>query len=178
LIGATLLSAVALAACGGSSTGLIPATNAGVLSDNLSSLSSELSMHNCAGVDAALGRIEIDIFNLPASVDRRLRSNLDAGYNDLDNVARTQCQAPAKPHHVSNGNTGQTGTTHATGSTQTTTGSTQTTTGSTQTTTGPTQTTTGPTGSTNPTVGPGGGAQAPTGATGTTGSTLGGTAGF
>lgn len=174
LIAATLASAVALAACGGSSSGLIPTTDAHTLSTDLTVLSSGLGAHNCSEVSSALSAVNIDIFNLPSSVDTKLRNNLVKGYENLDNHARTQCQPKVtRPHHPPTHATGPTGTTHATGPTETTTGPT----GPTETTglTGPTSSTGGTTGSSG-TVGSGGGVQAP-GSTGATGDTSGGTAG-
>ncbi len=178
LVGATLLSAVALAACGGSSSGLLPPSNANALGTDLSALSAGLSNHSCAAVDAALGRIDTDIFDLPSSVDKRLRDNLVQGYEVLDNHARSQCEASSKPaHHTGSHSTGPSGATHATGTSTGLTGPTLTTTGSGGTTTGSSGTTTG---GSSGTVGSGGGVQAPTGGSGTTGTTGtsdGGTAG-
>jgi hypothetical protein len=174
LIAATLASAVALAACGGSSSGLIPVTDAHTLSSDLTVLSSGLGAHNCSEVSSALSAVNTDIFNLPSSVDTKLRNNLVKGYENLDNHARTQCQPKVtKPHHTPTHSTGPTGTTHATGPTETTTGPT----GPTEVTTGltgPTSSTSGTTGASG-TVGSGGGVQAP-GSTGATGDTNGGTA--
>jgi hypothetical protein len=168
LLGTTLLSAILLAACGGgSSTGLIPATNAAVIGNDLSALESALSAHSCDDTQTALNDVFTDISTLPSSVNVRLRDNLLSGYEGLDNTARTQCRPTT---HTHTGPTGPTGPTHSTTSP----------TGPTQTTspTGPTQTTspTGPTQSTSPTgpsIGPGGGSQAPTGDSGTTSADVG-----
>jgi hypothetical protein len=170
LIGATLLSAILLAACGGgSSAGLIPTGDAVGLGNDLSALESALSSHSCDDTQTALNDIFTDISTLPTSVNTKLRDNLLGGYEQLDNTARTQCQAKTHTHtHTTTGPTGPTGPTHSTTSA---TGPTQSTsaTGPTQSTsaTGPTQSTS----STGPTLG--GGSQAPTGSSGATSADVG-----
>jgi hypothetical protein len=175
LIAATLLSTLGLAACGGSSSGLLPTTNAATIGDDLSSLSEALSTHDCDATQGALNRIFSDLSNLPASVDSKLRANLEDGFSSLDNTARVQCHATSTTHTHTH-STGSTGTSQTTSSTSGTTGPTGTTTS-----TGPTQSTstTGPTQSTSPTgptIGPGGGSQAP-GGTGNSGTTDNGSGG-
>jgi hypothetical protein len=176
LIGATLLSAILLAACGGgSSAGLIPSTDAVVLGNDLSALESALSEHSCDATQTALNDVFTDISTLPSSVNTRLRDNLLGGYEELDNTARTQCQSTAHKH--THTHTGSTGT--STGPSGTSTGPGGTSTGPGGTSTGPSGTSTGPSGTStgsSGTVGPGGGSQAPTGSTGTTSADAGGVA--
>jgi len=177
LIFATLASAATLAACGSSTSGLIPPRDANSIGNELTALTTALTNHDCSATETALTNVSFAIDNLPSSVDQRLTSNLQTGYDQLAPEARTQCHAPA-------GTTGSTTTHHRkpkptnTGPTGTTTGTTGTTGGGTP--TGPTGTTTGLTGtteSTGPTsstsagggIGPGGGE--PTSTTGTTGTT-------
>ncbi len=175
---ATLGASVLLAACGSSSTNLIPSNNAATIGADLSSLSSALDVHSCTNTQTALGSLLTDINNLPSSVATKLRNNLLAGYEELDNTARTQCRPPAgshtHPHTNSSGPSGLTtspsGTTTGTGGT--TTGSGGTTTGTGGTTTGSGGTTTGSSG----TIGPGGGTGAPPGSTGDSGTGTGGAA--
>ena len=159
LLVATLSSAVLLAACGGSSSGLIPANNSASLGTDLSSLATALDSYSCAGADTALGAILTDINALPSSVAGRLRNNLLRGYEGLDNTARTQCKPTG--HHP---HTGQTGTSHPTGVSTSPTGVS----------TSPTGLSTGPSGTS---VGPGGGSPAPPGSSGDSGSTSGGAVG-
>jgi len=173
LLVATLSSAVLLAACGGSSSGLIPANNSASLGTDLSSLATALDSYSCAGADTALGAILTDINALPSSVAGRLRNNLLRGYEGLDNTARTQCKPTG--HHP---HTGQTGTSHPTGVSTSPTGVSTSPTGVS---TSPTGVSTSPTGlSTGPSgtsVGPGGGSPAPPGSSGDSGSTSGGAVG-
>jgi hypothetical protein len=168
---ATLVTAVLLAACGGSSAGLIPTNNAITIANDLSSLSSALGSYSCGGTQTALASLATDINNLPASVAAKLRNNLLTGYESLDNTARTQCHLPAGSHSHSTSPTGPTGTSHTTGASTSPSG---TTTSPSGTTTSPSGTTTGPSGVSGPSIGPGGGSQAPTGNSGTTGDSNGG----
>ncbi|MGD0980553.1 MAG: hypothetical protein ABR946_03635 [Solirubrobacteraceae bacterium] len=174
LIGATLLSAILLAACGGGSTaGLIPSTDAVVLGNDLSALESALSEHSCDATQTALNDVFTDISTLPSSVNTRLRDNLLGGYEELDNTARTQCHSTTHTHT----HTGSTGT--STGPSGTSTGPGGTSTGPGGTSTGPSGTSTGPGGTStgnSGTVGPGGGSQAPTGSSGITSADAGGVA--
>jgi hypothetical protein len=163
LIAATLAAAVALAACGGGSSGLLAPSQAAILGNDLSALEDALTSHSCSATQSALSRLGNSLANLPASVDGRLRSNLQRGYVELNGTAPKQCHAH-HGHTHRGGATSQTGATHATGSTQAT-GPTEST-GTTES-SGPTETT-GPTESTGPSLGPGGGQQAPTGPSGST----------
>jgi hypothetical protein len=171
LIGATVGSALVLAACG-SSAGLIPASNATTISNDLSTLATALANHSCGSANAALDRVDVDINALPSSVNEKLISNLVKGYFDLANHVPSQCRSQTSssttPKGTSGTSTGTTGT--STGTTGTSTGTTGTSTGTTGTSTGTTGTSTGtttPTGPTGTSIGPGGGSQAPTGSSGT-----------
>jgi hypothetical protein len=186
LTAATIATAVALAACGSSSSGLIPPADAQSIGSSLTALTTALANHDCNATRTALDRVSFAIDSLPRSVDRRLADNLTQGYNDLAPEARAQCKARApantgasgpathrhKPRKSSTGNTGTTST-GLTGTSQ----------GGIGVPTGPTGTTTStePTGSTTPTgststtsagggVGPGGGSTSSTGSTGSSGS--------
>ena len=177
LLAATLLATIALAACGGSSAGLIPAGDANALDADLSALQDGLAAHSCTSVDSALTRVYDDLNRLPASLDAKLRDSLERGYGDLDAHARTQCHAVVRRHHVKSGSTTSTGPTQATSATSPTTGESQTTTTPGGVSTGPTETTSPNTSPSSPTVGPGGGSVAPggTGGSGASGD-AGGTA--
>lgn len=158
LIGATVGSVLLLTACG-SSGGLIPASNANTISNDLSTLATALESHDCDNARTALQRIDLDINALPSSVNPKLRTNLVEGYENLADYAPTQCHSQSS----STGATSKTGASSKTGATGNSGAS-----GS----TGPTESTssTGP--PTGTSIGPGGGSQAPTGnsGAGTTGS--------
>jgi len=174
---ATLASALALAACGGSSAGLIPASNANRIGNDLTALGTALANHNCRATQTALDKVSYEIASLPSSVDRRLADNLQRGESDITAEAPAQCKPAASggnhPTHTTTptkktttgptGTTGQTGTTTGGATSPPTTGPSGTTTS-----TSPTGAT-GPTSSSGGSYGPGGGSQAPTGSSGTTG---------
>ena len=143
LIGATVGSALVLAACG-SSAGLIPASNATTISNDLSTLATALANHSCGSANAALDRVDVDINALPSSVNEKLISNLVKGYFDLANHVPSQCRSQTSSSTTPKGTSGT-----STGTTGTSTG------------------TTTPTGPTGTSIGPGGGSQAPTGSSGT-----------
>ena len=156
LIGAAAGAVLMLTACG-SSGGLIPASNANTISNDLSTLATALENHDCDNTRTALERIDLDVNALPSSVNPKLRTNIVEGYENLADTAPNQCRSQST--HTSTGPTSKTGTTGKTGPTGPTSS------------TGPTESTS-PIGPTGTTLGPGGGSQAPTGnsGTGTTGS--------
>ena len=187
LIAATFASVVALAACGGSSGGLIPPSNAQTIGSAVTTLTAALAAHNCTQTRTALHNISSTIAALPSSVDRRLLNNLEEGENTLAIEAPAQCKAPASTgssgtvhHHKKPSTTGPTGATNSTG---TSAGGTPAPTGQTGTTGSTTSTSaTGSTTSTGPTdttsvgggVGPGDGSGGSTSTSGTTGASTGG----
>jgi hypothetical protein len=175
VVGVTLACVFGLAACGGSSSKLIPAANAVTLGDDLTALSTALENNDCNATTAGIDQLQADIDALPASVAPELRDDLVSGETTLATHAPHQCHPPEH----STGPSGPTGS--DTGPSGPTTGTSTSpqggTTGPTSPTTSPTGTSTspvGPTGPTNPTVGPGGGDQAPPGDTGTSGATAAG----
>ena len=183
LIAATLASTAALAACGSSTAGLIPPTNAQAIGNAITALTTALQNHDCAKTRSALQNVSSNINALPASLDRRLYDNLQQGYTELVLEAPSQCKRPAArntgttgTHHHKKASTGLTGTSNSTGTTQ----------GGTPAPTGPTGATTttsptGPTTSTGPTsttsagggIGPGDGSSGSSGDTSNGGATSG-----
>lgn len=165
---AAIATALTISACG-SSTGLIPTTNAATLQGDLSQLSIALSNHDCPETQAALLNANTDLGSLPATVDARLRQQLRSGLQVLTTSALKACKPPknntSQTGPTSTGltgptSTGPTGTTSSTSST-----STSSTTSSTSSTTSSTVSTTSSTSSSAATTGNGG---TPTGPTGTT----------
>lgn len=149
--------AVSLIAACGSSSGLLSATTASSLTNQLQQVSTDIQQGNCAAAADELGRLTLQIQNLPSSVSSTLRSNLDQGLTRAQELAASQCKSPA-----STTPTTSTATTPTT-TTQTTTEPTTTHTTTTTTTLPPTTTTpatTAPnTGTTS--TGPGSGGVAP-----------------
>jgi hypothetical protein len=154
LIGAAVGAVLMLTACG-SSGGLIPASNANTISNDLSTLATALENHDCTSTRTALERIDLDVNALPSNVNPKLRTNIVEGYENLADTAPNQCRPQST--HASTGSTSKSGATSKTGATSKS--------GPTSS-TGPTESTS-PTGPTGTSIGPGGGSQAPTGSSGT-----------
>jgi hypothetical protein len=188
---ATVATAVALSACGGSS-GLIPQSDASRLQTDLNQVSDAVVLGDCDLTGTELDRTRADLDSLPQSVDASLVANLRQGLAALDTSARRDChsQSATGPTGATSSTgptgatstTGQTGTTSSTSSTSSTSTSTTTSTTTATTTTTSAATTTssaatstalsGASGATQaPTTGAGGGTQAGGGSTSGTGST-------
>ena len=185
--GATLATALLIAACGGSG-GLIPAASAGTLRVDLSRISADVVEQNCAAANTDIAAANNDFNSLPTSVNTSLVTELQNGLTALATNALKECRGTTSSTGAtqtgSTGVTSATGTSGATGSTSstsststsstasstasTTTSSTATSTAST--TSSDTSATTGDTGQTcTPTPGEGGGTPACDGATSTAG---------
>ena len=185
--GATLATALLIAACGGSG-GLIPAASAGTLRVDLSRISADVVEQNCAAANTDIAAANNDFNSLPTSVNTSLVTELQNGLTALATNALKECRGTTSSTGAtqtgSTGVTSATGTSGATGSTSstssTTTSSTASSTASTttsstatstaSTTSSDTSATTGDTGQTcPPTPGEGGGTPACDGATSTGG---------
>jgi hypothetical protein len=153
-----VLAAATLAACGSSTTGLIPAENASPLKSDFEEVAQAALAGdgNCGATDEALAKTEQDFAALPASVNAGLRKTLQVGIENLSTRARVACTQPLASA------------TTTTATKSTTSSTTTTTTSSTPTTTS--TTTTSSTATTTPSVtttpGVGGGTQAPPGESG------------
>ena len=185
--GATLATALLIAACGGSG-GLIPAASAGTLRVDLSRISADVVEQSCAAANTDIAAANNDFNSLPTSVNTSLVTELQNGLTALATNALKECRGTTSSTGAtqtgSTGVTSATGTSGATGSTSstssTTTSSTASSTASTttsstatstaSTTSSDTSATTGYTGQTcTPTPGEGGGTPACDGATSTGG---------
>ena len=172
--GATLATALLIAACGGSG-GLIPAASAGTLRIDLSRISADVVEQNCAAATADIATANNDFNSLPTSVNTSLVTELQNGLTALATNALKECQgSTSSTGPTQTGSTGvttSTGTSGATSSTSSTTTSstasssastTSSTTSSTaSTTSSETATTTGDSGSTCTTTTPGEGGGTP-----------------
>ncbi len=157
------LATVAVSACGSSTTGLIPAENAGPLKSDFEAVAKAALAGdgNCGETDEALSKTEQDFVALPSSVNAGLRKTLQAGIANLSARARQACKEPLASTTTTGASTSST----STSTTTSTTTSTPTTTSSTS--TSSTVSVTPPTATTTPGVG--GGTQAPPGESGTPG---------
>lgn len=151
------LAALALASCGNSGKGLIPAQNAGPLQADFEAIAqaAQAGNGNCTATASAIRRTEQDLAALPRTVDRGLQRTIEGGMSNLRSRALTLCAQPSPSAESTT--TLSTSTTSSTPTTTTTSTSTSTTTTETTSTlTSPTETPTATTPS-----GPGGGTQAP-----------------
>ena len=150
------LAAATLIACGSSTKGLIPASDAGPLQSDFETVqqAAENGDGNCATTEAALLKTSEDLAALPTTVDAGLRNNLHQGVANLRAKALALCAQPL-PQTTATTETPKPTTTATTPTTPTTT----TTTPTTPTTTSTTPTTPSPGGCTPaPGETPGGGA--------------------
>jgi hypothetical protein len=162
LAAATLFTVVCLAACGGSSAGLLAPVNVTTLNADLNRISVALENQDCTGATAALTSLNQDISALPTSTNQALLNQLIEGEDSLSVTVPKQCQSSTGL----TGATGTSGTSGPSGNSGTSGTSSSTTTSSTTTSTSSTSTTC---------VGPGGGIEpCPTGNSGSSGSSNGG----
>jgi hypothetical protein len=150
---AALAAGVLLSACGSSTTGLIPAENAGPLKSDFEAVAKAALAGdgNCGETDEALARTEQDFAALPSSINAGLHRTLQEGIANLSARARQACAQPLASTTTTGASTSSTSTSTTT-STTTPTSTSTTSTSSTATLTPPTATTTS---------GVDGGAQAP-----------------
>jgi hypothetical protein len=90
------LSAALLIACGSSSKGLIPASDAGPLQSDFETVqqAAENGDGSCATTEAALLKTDEDLAALPSTVDAGLRSTLRQGVHNLHEKALALCAQP------------------------------------------------------------------------------------
>jgi hypothetical protein len=150
-----VLAAATLSACGSSTTGLIPAENAGPLKSDFEAVAQAALAGdgNCGATDEALSKTEQDFAALPSSVNSGLRRTLQVGIENLSTRARAACTQPLAS------STATSSATKSTTSTTTTTSTSSTPTTTSTTTSSSTSTPTTPSVTTTPGVG--GGTQAP-----------------
>ena len=91
LAGALGLSSGVLAACG-NRNGLIPRTNAEALKHSLDKVAAAAGRHDCARATTALEEAQTRAFNVPASVNPKLRNNIDEGLSRLVQDVDAKCR--------------------------------------------------------------------------------------
>jgi hypothetical protein len=80
-----------LAACGGGA-GLLSGDQSNALSSRLDQISSNLSAGNCRAVGNASSGLVNDVANLPSTINRTLRSDLNQGAQTVTQLAIRQCR--------------------------------------------------------------------------------------
>jgi len=126
LAAAAVVGALALAACGSSGGGLIPAETAGALTNDLTNIQAGVAAGDCAVTDQAIESATLDFESLPSGIDKRLVSQLTQGFKTLVASAQLACQSSA-----GNGSTGTTGSSSSSSSTSSSSTTSSTTTSST-----------------------------------------------
>jgi acyl-CoA reductase-like NAD-dependent aldehyde dehydrogenase len=128
-----MLVSVAVAGCG-SSTDLIPASDASALDQSIGQVADATAAGDCEAAASALSDAQSEFSQLPASVNSELRSRIAAGLQRLETSVPVQC-LETKPKPITTPTTTTTTTPTTTPTTTTTTPTTTTTTPTTTTTT-------------------------------------------
>ena len=89
-------AALGLAACGGSTEGGIPRSDADTLRQELSDVERFVERGDCDEVDGQVRQVRNAVVELPNSVDPSLRENLDEGVGRLESVVATDCKEQAE----------------------------------------------------------------------------------
>ena len=89
-------AALGLAACGGSTEGGIPRADADTLRQELSDVERFVERGDCDEVEGQVRQVRNAVVELPNSVDRALRENLDEGVGRLESVVASDCQEQAE----------------------------------------------------------------------------------
>ena len=84
------IAAALLVSCGDTS-GLIPATDASQINQNIDAAQQNASAGNCARASSAVDRALAHVNQLPSSVDPRLKARLVQGLQRLQATAATEC---------------------------------------------------------------------------------------
>src|SRR4051794_15955789 len=95
LLGAALVAALCLSACGGSNPKLIPQDRADRLSSIADQIARRTDDHDCSGALAALRRARAQAAELPRRVDRRLKANIDAWLDQIASRIPEDCKPKA-----------------------------------------------------------------------------------
>ena len=110
------LAALLLASCGGSSAGLIPASNAGPLQEDFEAVARAAHEGNgsCHATEQAIAKTERDFHALKPNVNLGLRNTLAEGIENLRRRALEACSQPAVEATATEGTLSQATTTHTT----------------------------------------------------------------
>src|SRR4051794_1962299 len=94
-LGAALVAALFMSACGGSNPKLIPQDRADRLSSLADQIAQRTDAHDCSGALASLRRARARAAELPRSVDRRLKANIDAWLDQIGSRIPEDCKPKA-----------------------------------------------------------------------------------
>jgi hypothetical protein len=97
LLGLALAAALLLPACGSSNPKLIPQDRAQTLKDTVDQISQHTSDKDCSGAKSSLTRARNEVSELPRSVDRRLKTNLNQWLDHVGGRIPQDCKDKATP---------------------------------------------------------------------------------
>lgn len=91
------VSCAFLVACGGGNTaGLIPANQASSMTSQLNKIDAAVRRGRCAGVDKQVATLQSQVNALSRKVNAQLRSQLQKGVQNLNDIAFAQCSDNAQ----------------------------------------------------------------------------------
>jgi outer membrane biosynthesis protein TonB len=97
LLGLALAAAVMLTACGAADPKLIPADRAEQLNDAVDRVAQRVQDHNCSGAETALRQARNLVSELPRTVNRGLRDNLNEWLDQISSRIQQDCKAAETP---------------------------------------------------------------------------------
>jgi hypothetical protein len=97
LLGLALAAALLVPACGGSNPKLIPQDRAQRLEDSVDLVAQRVDDEKCSSAGDALRRARNDVSELPRTVDRRLRDNLNQWLDQIGSRIDNDCKPSATP---------------------------------------------------------------------------------
>ena len=96
-LGLALAAALLLTACGGSNTKLIPEDRAQELKDTVDQVAQRVEDEECSGAESALRRARNQVSELPRSVDRGLKDNLNEWLDQVASRIEDDCKPEETP---------------------------------------------------------------------------------
>ena len=96
-LGLALAAAMLLTACGGSSTKLIPEDRAQELKDTVDQVAAQVEDEKCSEAESALRRARNQVSELPRSVDRGLKDNLNEWLDQVASRIEDDCKPAETP---------------------------------------------------------------------------------
>ncbi len=97
LLGLALAAAVLLTACGSSNPQLIPADRAQRLKDTVDRVAQRVNDKQCSSAESGLGQARNQVSELPRTVDRKLRDNLNQWIDQIASRIQNDCKPSSTP---------------------------------------------------------------------------------
>jgi hypothetical protein len=97
LLGTALAAALFLTACGGSNPKLIPSDRAQALKDQVDRVAQHVSDQDCTGAQTSLRQARNRVSELPRTVDRKLKDNLNQWLDQIGSRIPQDCKPSKTP---------------------------------------------------------------------------------